>query len=124
MSAKNALSWFEIPVQSIERAALFYSTILASKIDIIDINNGKVGLLPNHGGMGGPLVENAQFGYQPSQTGVLIYFDGGDDLSPILNRVEGAGGQVVLPKTPLGNYGCAAFFIDTEGNKIGLRSVG
>ena len=124
MNAKNALSWFEIPVQDIDRAAAFYGAILGKKLTIVDINNGRVGLLPDNGGVGGSLVENAQFGYKPSQEGVLIYLDGGDDLSHTLNRVESAGGQVVLPKTPLGNYGFAAYFIDTEGNKIGLRSTG
>lgn len=124
MSAKNAISWFEIPVADVERAARFYGSILDATIQIVDINNGRVGLLPDNGGVGGSLVENAQFGYKPSQEGTLVYLDGGDDLNVILNRVEAAGGQVVLPKTGLGDYGFAAYFMDTEDNKVGLRSRG
>ena len=111
MNAKNAISWFEIPVKDIHRAAAFYGTILAADIPIIEINNGRVGHLPDNGGVGGALVENAQFGYKPSQEGVPLYLDGGDDLSPILNRVEDAGGQVVLPKTAPGRlWFCGLFY--------------
>ncbi|MCA9839187.1 MAG: VOC family protein [Trueperaceae bacterium] len=124
MNAKNAISWFEIPVIDVKRAAQFYGRILNADIQVLEINNGRVGLLPDYGGVGGSLVENAQFGYKPSQEGALVYLDGGDDLSQVLNHVEAAGGQIVLPKTALGDYGFAAYFIDTEGNKIGLRSIG
>lgn len=123
MKARNAISWFEIPVSDIHRAATFYSKILDYEINLININNGWVGHLPDHGGVGGQLVANPQFGYKPSQEGTMVYLDGGEDLNIILNRVEAAGGQVVLPKTSLGDYGFAAYFMDTEGNKLGLRSL-
>jgi predicted enzyme related to lactoylglutathione lyase len=50
--------------------------------------------------------------------------NGGDDLAPMLSRVEQAGGSVVTPKTDIGNdFGFFAHFIDTEGNKVGLHSL-
>jgi hypothetical protein len=45
-------------------------------------------------------------------------------LDNVLNKVEGAGGKVVMPKVSIGDNGFMAFFIDTEGNKMGLHSNG
>jgi predicted enzyme related to lactoylglutathione lyase len=43
----------------------------------------------------------------------------------MLARVEKAGGSIVVPKTEIGNdFGFFALFIDTEGNKVGLHSMG
>ena len=42
----------------------------------------------------------------------------------MLDRVEGAGGKVVMPKTSIGENGFMALFLDTEGNKVGLHSMG
>lgn len=62
-------------------------------------------------------------GYQPSSSeGVVVYLNGGDDLSVVMNRVAAAGGTVALEKTSIGENGFMGFFIDTEGNKIGLHS--
>jgi hypothetical protein len=58
-------------------------------------------------------------------TGTTVYLDGGNDLSVPFSRVENAGGKVILPKTAIGeNRGFIALFIDTEGNKVGLHSIG
>lgn len=40
-------------------------------------------------------------GYVPSMQGVVLYLNGGDDLSPVMARVEKAGGKVLLKKTSL-----------------------
>jgi predicted enzyme related to lactoylglutathione lyase len=56
--------------------------------------------------------------------GVVLYLNGDPDLDNVLNKVEGAGGKVVMPKVSIGDNGFMAFFIDTEGNKMGLHSNG
>jgi uncharacterized protein len=74
------------------------------------------------GGIGGVIVQGA--GYKPTSTGVKVYLNGGNDLSVVLNRVEGAGGKIILSKkqiTP--ELGFFATFEDTEGNHISLHSV-
>ena len=38
----------------------------------------------------------------------------------IMARFEKNGGKLLKPKTPVGNFGYAAYFKDTEGNTIGL----
>ena len=74
------------------------------------------------GDVGGSLTQGE--GYTPSTSGSLIYLNGVADLSMVLERVEGAGGSVAAPKMSIGENGFIAFFMDTEGNKIGLHSAG
>ena len=60
---------------------------------------------------------------KPSADGVTIYLNGGDDLQPILDKVEANGGQIILPKTAHADEsGFFALFLDSEGNKMGLNS--
>lgn len=119
----NALNWFEIPASDIERAIKFYNTIFEVELIPMDIGDGyPMGMFPAEDGVPGAVVQGE--GYTPSGEGSLIYLNGGEDLNNVLNRVEGAGGQVVRPKFDLGENGFAAFFIDSEGNKVGLHSRG
>ena len=79
-------------------------------------------LLVEKGGIGGAIVQGD--GYVPSQKGTLVYLNGGKDLSVVLNRVENAGGEVVLPKTKINDeHGYFAIFLDCEGNKVALHSM-
>lgn len=39
-------------------------------------------------------------GYKPSTNGVTIYLNGGDNLQTVLDKVEEAGGKIIIPKTP------------------------
>lgn len=83
----------------------------------------KYGILPGdmQQGVTGGIVQGE--GFNPSTNGVLIYLNGGDDLSEPLARVDAAGGKVLLPKTAIGGNGFMAHFLDTEGNKIALHSM-
>lgn len=73
--------------------------------------------------MGGAIV--LCDGTAPSQSGTLVYLNGGDDLAVMLARVEPAGGQVAVPKTEIGNgFGFFAHFLYTEGNRAGLHLMG
>ncbi len=82
----------------------------------------RMGFLP-HGQqeVGGALVEGE--GYEPSESGSLVYLNGGPDLAGPLSRVEDAGGAVVVPKTKISDeIGYFAIIKDTEGNKIAFHS--
>jgi predicted enzyme related to lactoylglutathione lyase len=124
---KNAISWFEIPVTDFNRAKNFYQQIFEFEMPEMDMGPVKMGILPhdrdNHG-VGGAIC--AGEGYAPSgPNGVKAYLNGGDDLNTVLNRVAAAGGSVVLPKTEIApDMGNFAFFLDTEGNVVGLYSMG
>lgn len=43
----------------------------------------------------------------------------------MLDRVEGAGGKILMPKTAIGmDAGYFAMISDTDGNTVGLHSQG
>jgi uncharacterized protein len=119
----HAVSWFEIPVTDFDRAKTFYEKVLGSTIEPMPMGPFTMGMLssdPN--AIGGAIVQGD--GCSPSQSGTLVYLNGGDDLAPMLARVEQAGGSVLVPKTEIGgDFGFFAHFVDTEGNKVGLHSM-
>ncbi|MBT9503588.1 MAG: VOC family protein [Burkholderiaceae bacterium] len=119
----NALNWFEIPVTNFERAKAFYEAVLGVTIETMEMGPITMGMLSSDPeAVGGALVQGD--GSTPSQTGTLVYLNGGDDLAPMLARAAQAGGSVVVPKTDIGNdFGFFAHFMDTEGNKVGLHSM-
>jgi predicted enzyme related to lactoylglutathione lyase len=118
---RNAINWFEIPVLDMNRATKFYSTIL--DITLAAENSGPVTLavLPHQDGVGGALIKSD--GHKPSSEGVVVYLNGGEDLSSVLDRVEDAGGKIVAPKFSVGEHGYVAWFQDTEGNTLALHSM-
>ena len=73
------------------------------------------------GGIGGAIVKVDDF--LPARQGSLVYLRCGDDLAPVLSRVDDAGGKVLLDKTLIApDIGYFATFLDTEGNKVALHS--
>jgi len=124
MSASaHALNWFEIPVTDFARAKAFYETVLQRPIQTVEMGPMTMGFLSSApDAVGGAIVQGE--GGTPSRQGTIVYLNGGDDLAPMLARVERAGGSVVIPKTEIGNgYGFFAHFLDTEGNRVGLHSM-
>jgi uncharacterized protein len=122
-TSPHALNWFEIPVTNFARAKAFYEAVLGINIEPMVMGPFTMGFLssdPN--AVGGALVHSDDSA--PSKQGTIVYLNGGDDLAPMLARVERAGGTSAVPKTEIGNdFGFFAYFIDTEGNKVGLHSM-
>lgn len=129
----TAVVWFEIPVKDLKRAMKFYSEVLGTELKEWDQGPKKMAFFSSSAGCSseksdecsksegcccGALVEG-----EPSEHGTLIYFNGGDDLSVPLQRVEKAGGIVLMDKMSIGEHGFIAFFRDTEGNKIAFHSM-
>lgn len=123
---KNAISWFEIPSSDLARAQKFYETIFDVKLSPLDMPNIKMRMFPldDMMGVGGAIVDSGGF-HKPSATdGPLIYLNGNPDVQLILDKVEAAGGKIMVPKTLISpEYGSMAVMIDTEGNRIGLHSI-
>lgn len=118
----NAINWFEIAVSDIERATTFYETVMGKPLT-------RMAMSPEHPmatfdemNGGGCIIQGE--GYTPSAEGVVIYLNCNPDLQIMLDRVETAGGSVILPKTGIGGNGWMAYILDTEGNKIGFHSNG
>jgi hypothetical protein len=122
---KNAISWFEIPVTDFNRAKTFYQKIFDAQMQETEMNGIRMGIFPSEqGSVGGAICFGE--GYKPvGADGAKVYLNGGDDLTAVLSRVESAGGKQILPKTEIApEMGHFAFFSDTEGNVVGLYSVG
>ena len=124
---QNAISWFEIPSLNLERAQEFYEAIFGVNLIPLDVANIRMRMFPVDDpmtGIGGAVVYAEGF-YSPSQTdGPLIYLNGNPDVQHVLDKVESAGGKIVVPKTLISpEHGYMGVFIDTEGNRIGLHSV-
>jgi len=122
----HAISWFEIPTADINRAQKFYETIFGITMIPFDNPNIQMRMFPVQSSMniGGALVYNQEF-YKPSASdGPLLYLNGNPDVQNILDKVEAAGGKIVVPKTQISpEYGSMAVFTDTEGNRIALHAV-
>lgn len=123
----HAISWFEIGTTDLGRATKFYETIFGISMIPMDLPNIKMRMFPLDdmaSGIGGALVDSGGF-HKPSATdGPLIYLNGNPDVDNVLEKVEAAGGKVMVPKTEISpEYGFMAVIMDTEGNRIGLHSV-
>ena len=123
----NAISWFEIPTTDINRAQKFYETIFSINMIPMEMPNIKMRMFPLDdmmNGIGGALVDSGGF-HKPSMTdGPLVYLNANPDVQNVLDKVEAAGGKIMVPKTEISpEYGNMAVFFDTEGNRIALHSV-
>ncbi|WP_297696292.1 VOC family protein [uncultured Eudoraea sp.] len=118
---RDYVSWFEIPAIDFQQAVNFYNHIYGIEMEqnITDVN--AMAFFPVTTGIGGAVIAGP--GSVPSDTGPLIYLNGGKDLSNVLDKVEEAGGRIVMPKTLINEEaGYFAIFIDSQGNKLALHS--
>lgn len=119
---KDFVSWFEIPVWDIHRAARFYSTIYNMEMEVGHNAEFAMAYFPADKGIGGALIQGP--GCVPSDQGSLIYLNAGTSLDGVLDRVELAGGRVIMPKTLISDTaGWFALFIDSEGNRVALHEA-
>ena len=123
---KNAISWFEIPATNLARAQKFYEEILGIQFTSLDLPNIKMRMFPidDAMGVGGSLCDSGGF-HKPSATdGPLIYLNGNPDVQIILDKVEKAGGKILVPKTQISPaFGYMAVILDSEGNRIAFHSI-
>ncbi len=127
MAFKNAISWFEIPATDIDRAQKFYETIFNIQMIPFDTPNFQMRMFPVEdmmNGIGGAISKAEGF-YKPSATdGPLVYLNANPDVQNVLDKIEGTGGKIVVPKTQISaEFGHMAVFVDTEGNRVALHSV-
>lgn len=126
MELGNALNWFEIPVNDFDRAKKFYETIFSYQMPENVMGQARMGFLLYDfpaGKVGGAIVYNPDF-YTPSDNGSLIYLNCQPDLSIVLDRVENAGGKIIMNKTMVApDLGFWALIKDSEGNRVALHSM-
>jgi predicted enzyme related to lactoylglutathione lyase len=124
MELENAITWFEIPAADFDRAKKFYETIYDYQMPESMVGPTRMGFFMydfKAGKVGGALCSGDN--YTPSRHGALIYLNCQPDLQIVLDKVEQAGGKIILPKTQIaaGN-GYRAIILDSEGNQVALHS--
>lgn len=126
-TVKNPFTWVEIYVEDMDRARKFYETVL--NIEMIPMQTpgdfGDLEMVSFPGAMELPNISGAlckTSEMKPGTGGTLVYF-ACDDCVVESSRVEGAGGQLLQPKMPIGEHGFVAVAMDTEGNTIGFHSM-
>ena len=118
---QNAINWFEIPCEDLERATAFYEKLLGAKMHRENSDVPMAIFASQPKGTGGTLVKrNLQ---RPGRAGTMVYLNCDGDLDGVLSRLPAIGGLVLVPKTEVpGGYGYFACIRDSEGNHIGLHT--
>ena len=119
----NPVGWFEIYVQDMSRAKIFYETVLQTKLERLPSPDIEMWAFPNQGGAvgaGGALVK--MNGFPSGGNSTLVYFTC-DDCAVEESRVKTSGGKIQKAKMPIGEYGFISLAIDTEGTMFGLHSM-
>ena len=120
----NSINWFEIPITDMNRAKKFYETVFGITMELQDMMKMQMAMFPSEMGSGktsGSLCKSEY--HKSSAEGVVIYLNANPDLQTALDKIENAGGKIIMPKTQITpEIGFMAFFKDTEGNHLALHS--
>lgn len=126
---KNPVGWFEIYVNNIEDAKKFYQTVFQT--ELTPLSNPGIDATPGlemwsfsqdfeSYGASGAICKMP--GISAGGTGSLVYFSC-EDCAIEEARVKDAGGTILKPKLPIGEYGFISICKDPDGNWIGLHSM-
>ena len=129
MKTKNPVAWFEIYVNDIQRAKIFYETVLNTKLSELPIpelpdneDDMKMFAFPmkmEGEGAAGALVKMNSIKAGGNST--IVYFRS-DDCNIEESRIKDAGGKVMQAKLSIGEFGFMVLANDTEGNTFGIHS--
>jgi predicted enzyme related to lactoylglutathione lyase len=120
---QNALNWFEIYTNDINKAADFYGKILAKPLSMISNDKYNMAMFPSDldNGVGGALTQMDKC--QPGAGGTVVYLNVEGDLDGVLERIPQNGGAVIQPRMDIAPHGFIGIFKDPEGNVVGLHSM-
>lgn len=117
---QNIGTYFEIPVDNLDRAMKFYSKVFECDFVKDNIHGNDMAFFPfdeKCRGITGALAKGKI--YRPSVSGSLIYLST-PNLDKTIQKVTEVGGEILFPKSDVPSYGWVAEFKDCEGNRIGL----
>ncbi len=124
----NAVCWFEIYVDDMPRARAFYEAVLQQELTRLDNPNvpkdypqPEMWAFPMNEAPDASGAICKMEGVKAGGNSTLVYFDT-EDCAAAQERVEPAGGKVMVPKMAIGEYGFISIALDTEGNTIGFHS--
>lgn len=125
MEQSNLIGWFDIYVDDLDRAVMFYEHVFKKKLERIGDPTGETQMMSfpanqKSYGASGALVKSSHS--RPGIGGTMVYFSV-EDCSVEAARVTAANGTVVRQKFSIGEFGWVALCMDTEGNMFGLNSM-
>lgn len=125
MTKMNAVAWFDIFVEDLERAVGFYETVLGQKLEEIVDPTGESQMMSFPAdmtayGAAGALTKSAHG--RSGVGGTILYFSS-QDCAVEEARVVNTGGQVIRTKFSIGEFGFVTLCMDSEGNMFGLNSL-
>lgn len=128
MEIRNPVVWFEIYTNDIQRARVFYETVFQIQLSVLPTPEGMpLTMLTFPSNMdtknmaSGALVHME--GFEVGGNSTIVYFYS-ENCAIEEARIEAAGGSVFRSKMSIGDYGFIVLALDTEGNMIGIHSMG
>ncbi len=119
----NPVVWFEIYVQDMQRAKIFYESVFVVKLEKIESPGLEMWAFPMQENGTGAMGALAKMDGCPSGgNSTLVYFKCADCANEA-KRAADNGGRIFKEKFSIGPYGFIALVSDTEGNTIGLHSM-
>jgi predicted enzyme related to lactoylglutathione lyase len=121
--ARNPVRWFEIHVQDMKRARVFYEAVFKVKLQEMGGPGREMWGFPGDRtqfGTAGALVKAE--GVPSGGNSVVVYF-GCEDCAVEEKLAAEHGGKVEQEKMSIGKFGAISLVCDTEGNLIGLHSM-
>jgi len=114
--------WFEIPALDLDRAVRFYETIFNATLRRETTGPAELAVFPYTApAISGCLIKGERF--KPG-AGTVVYLNAGPNLNTVRDRVEAAGGKVLMPNVTLPDcMGVFTWIQDTEGNTVGLHAL-
>ncbi len=119
----NAVGWFEIYVQDLERAKAFYESVFQVTLERLDDTEFEMWSFPMNmegAGASGALVK---INCVPSGGNSTIVYFSCADCGVEEARAKEVGGRIDRPKTSIGKYGFISLVFDPDGNLFGLHSL-
>ena len=120
---KNLVTWFEIPATDFSRAVKFYEQLFGLKLKTCEYENEKMAFFPEEDFYNSGMISLAK-NFNPSQDGVVIYFNANDKIDHLISQTKNAGGKILKDKCKIEAEGRGHFALikDSEGNRIGFYS--
>jgi uncharacterized protein len=125
MAKPNAIGWFDIYVDNMDRAVAFYEDVLQQKLEQIGDPTGETQMMSfpsdmkSYGAPGALVKSNHAL---PGVGGTMVYFSV-EDCAVEQARIVAAKGKIIRPKFSIGEFGWVTLCEDTEGNMFGLNSM-
>jgi len=112
--AHGKICYLEIPANTAEASADFYSSIFGWKVR--KRGDGALAFDDTGGVSGTWIKESDRTPDERTRTYIMV-----DDIDDSLKRIQAKGGRVLTPRTAIGSgMGAFAAFADPVGNEFGL----